>query len=166
MTVTGEIKILDDNSWFKVNQGQNNLDRGTGKISPSSSKELDKYKYMTGEDSEYEQGVFKQDDFEYPPSSTVFNKGLKEKLLKRLKNVEDINKKQLEKQLKPIKYEIERANWNAFKKLRFLNKLGTIANELINEVREIDQQIDYIKLISVYTNGKIYNFNIFRGLFY
>ena len=33
---------------------------------------------MTGEDSEYEQGVFEQDDFEYPPSSTVFNKGLKE----------------------------------------------------------------------------------------
>ena len=78
MTVTGEIKILDDNSWFKVNQVQNNLDRGTGKISASSSKELDKYNYMTGEDSEYEQGVFEQDDFEYPPSSTVFNKGLKE----------------------------------------------------------------------------------------
>ena len=33
---------------------------------------------MTGEDSEYEQGVFEQDDFEYPPSSIVFNKSLKE----------------------------------------------------------------------------------------
>ena len=56
--------------------------------------------------------------------------------MKRLKNVDDINKKQLEKQLKPIKYEIERANWNASEKLRFLNKLGTIAKELINEIRE------------------------------
>ena len=86
--------------------------------------------------------------------------------MKRLKNVDDINKKQLEKLLKPIKYETERANWNTSEKLRFLNKLGTIAKELINEIREIDQQIDYIKLISVYTNGKIYNFNIFRRLFY
>ena len=37
---------------------------------------------------------------------------MKKKDLKRLKNVEEINKKQLEKQLKPIKNGIDNANAN------------------------------------------------------
>ena len=47
----------------------------------------------------------------------------KEGLLKTLKNVEDKNKKQLEKQLKPIENDIYNAKKKAFKKIRYLNKI-------------------------------------------
>ena len=51
----------------------------------------------------------------------VFNKGLKgsdkkEGLLKKLKNVEDINKKELEKKLESNKKDVNDANAKAFKK--------------------------------------------------
>ena len=42
MTLTDELKILDDN--IKANPAQNGLDREVAKISASSSKELDKCK--------------------------------------------------------------------------------------------------------------------------
>ena len=48
MTLTDELKILDDE--IKANPGQYDLDREAAKISASSSKELDKYEYFTGED--------------------------------------------------------------------------------------------------------------------
>ena len=62
---------------------------------------------MTLEDLGYKPGVGEQAKFEYSSSGKIFNRGLdernkKEGLLKRLKNVEDIIKKHLEKQLKPI----------------------------------------------------------------
>ena len=82
--------------------------------------------------------------------------------MKKLKNVEDINKKQLEKQLKPIKNGTESVNKNSFKKLRFLNKLGTITKETLDEVNEIDKQFNYTKLVSVHTNGKVFEFGILR----
>ena len=31
-------------------------------------------------------------------------------------------------------------------------------------MKEIDSEIDYNKLVHVHTNGKIYNYTIFRGL--
>ena len=60
----------------------------------SSSKELGKYEYLTGEDLGYTPVVVEQGKFEYSPLGRVFNKGLekddkKEGLLKRLKNIED-----------------------------------------------------------------------------
>ena len=63
-----------------------------------SSTELDKYEYLTREDLEYK--PVEKIKFENSPLGKVFNKILekedkKEELLKRLKNVEDINKKQL-----------------------------------------------------------------------
>ena len=62
---------------------------------------------MTLEDLGYKPGVGEQAKFEYSSLGEIFNRGLdernkKEGLLKRLKNVEDISKKHLEKQLKPI----------------------------------------------------------------
>ena len=62
---------------------------------------------MTLEDLGYKPGVGEQAKFEYSSLGEIFNRGLdernkKEGLLKRLKNVEDIIKKHLEKQLKPI----------------------------------------------------------------
>ena len=55
MRLTDEIKILNDNT--KVNQAQYKLDREAAIISALSSKELDKYEYLTGEDLGYKPGV-------------------------------------------------------------------------------------------------------------
>ena len=53
-----------------------------------------------GEDLGYRQGVVEKAKFEYPPLGNTFNKGLgesdeKERLLKRLKNIEDKNEEQI-----------------------------------------------------------------------
>ena len=90
---------------------------------------MGKYEYLTGEDLGYKSEVVEKAKLEYSPLGKVFNKWLekedkKERLLKRLNNVEDINKKHLEKQLEPIENEIDIANKKAFKKLRVLNGLN------------------------------------------
>ena len=99
MTLTVELKIIDDK--IKANQAQYDLDREAAKISALSSKEMDKYEYLTGEDLGYKPGVVEQAKFEYSLLGKVFNKGLekedkKEGLLKRLKNIEGRNGEQLE----------------------------------------------------------------------
>ena len=90
MTLTDELKILDET--IKANQARCDLDREAAKISVLSSKELDKYENLTGEDLGHKPGKFEQAKFEYSPLGKVFNKILekedkKEGLLKRLKNV-------------------------------------------------------------------------------
>ena len=98
MTLTDEPKILDGK--IKGNQVQYDLNREAPKISALSSKELDKYKYLTGEDLGYKPGVLEQAKFEYLPLGKVFNKGLEkvdktDRLVKRLKNVKGKNKELL-----------------------------------------------------------------------
>ena len=58
MTLTDELKTFDDK--IKANQAQYDLDREAAKIYPLSSKELDKYKYLTGEDLLFNPGVIEQ----------------------------------------------------------------------------------------------------------
>ena len=65
MALTDELKILDDK--IKANQGQYELNREATKVSALSSKELDKYEYLTGEDLGYKPGVVEQAKFEYSP---------------------------------------------------------------------------------------------------
>ena len=48
MTVTDQIKLLDRK--IKQNESEYDLDRETAKISALSSKNLDKYELLTGED--------------------------------------------------------------------------------------------------------------------
>ena len=90
--LTDEIKILNDK--IKANQAQYDLDREAAKLSALSSKELDKYEYLTGEDLGYKPRVVEQAKSKYSPLGKVFNKGLekedkKEGILKRLKHIED-----------------------------------------------------------------------------
>ena len=99
MTVTDQLKIIDNK--IKANQAQYNLDRLAAKISAYSSCDLRKYEYLTGEDLEYKPSVVEKAKFEYSPLGKIFNKGLgkdnqKEILLKRLKDIGDKNKNQLE----------------------------------------------------------------------
>ena len=92
MTVVDQVKILGKK--IKYNEAQYDLDRKPAKISAYSSNILDKYEYLAGEDLGYGPSALEKAKFEYSPLGKIFNKGLdednqKERLLKRLKNVED-----------------------------------------------------------------------------
>ena len=99
MTKIGQLKNLDNK--IRANKAQHDLDREAVKTSGLSSGELEKYEYLNGEDLGYKPDVVQKAKFEYFPLGKVFNKGLdkdnkKEGLLKRLKNIEDENKDQLD----------------------------------------------------------------------
>ena len=99
MTNKEQIKILDNK--IRSNQAQCDLGRQNAKISALSSGELDKYEYLTGEDLGYKPHIVQKAKFEYSPLGQVFNKGLdvgekQEGFLKRLKNIEGKNEKQLD----------------------------------------------------------------------
>ena len=76
MTVTDQIKILSTK--IKQNESQYGLDRKAAKIYPFSSNDLDKYEYLTGEDSGLKPSTVEQAKFEYSLLGKIFNKGLKE----------------------------------------------------------------------------------------
>ena len=94
MTVIDQIKILDRK--IKQNEWKYDLDREAAKIFALSSKNLDKYELLTGEDLDLKPSTVEQAKFEYSPLGKIFNKGLseedkKEGLFKRLKNIKDKN---------------------------------------------------------------------------
>ena len=62
MTLTEQVKI--NNEKLKTNHVQYNLDRETAKLSALSSKESDKYEYLTGEDLKYKPSVIERAKFE------------------------------------------------------------------------------------------------------
>ena len=76
MTVTRQIKVLDKK--IKQNEAQYDLDRKTFEISALSSKNLNKYEYLNGEDLNYKPNTVEQAKFDYSPLSKFSNKGLKE----------------------------------------------------------------------------------------
>ena len=82
------------------NEAQDDLDRKAAKISALSSKDMDKYEYLTGEDLGLKPSTIEQVKSEYSPLGNIFTEGLKEEdkkegLFKKLKNVEDKNEEQL-----------------------------------------------------------------------
>ena len=106
MTVINQIKILKRK--IKQNETQYDLDRKAAKVSALSSDNVDKYKYLTGEDLGLKSSTVEQAKFEYSPLGKIFNKGLdkedkKEGLFKRLENIKSKN----EEQLKAIEYQRE-----------------------------------------------------------
>ena len=72
MTVTDQIKIL--NRKIKQNEAQYDLDREAAKISALSSKNLDKYEYLTGEDLGPKPSTLEKAKFEYSPLGMSLNK--------------------------------------------------------------------------------------------
>ena len=71
MTLTDELKIFDYK--IKANQAQYNLDREVAELSALSSKELDKYEYLTGEDLGYKLGAVETAKFMYSPLGKVLS---------------------------------------------------------------------------------------------
>ena len=74
MTVTDQIKTL--NRKIKQNEVQYDLDKEAAKISALSSKNFDKYEYLTGEDLNYKPSTVEKAKFKYSPLGKIFNKGL------------------------------------------------------------------------------------------
>ena len=58
------------------NNAEYDLDRKAAKISALSSNNLDKYKYLTGEDLGLKPSPIERTKFEYSPLGKIFNKGL------------------------------------------------------------------------------------------
>ena len=75
MTLTEQVKILDDK--IRANKAQYDLDRQATKISALSSKDLEKYKYLAGEDLGYKADVIQRAKFEYSPLGEAFNEVFK-----------------------------------------------------------------------------------------
>ena len=78
-TLTDKVKILDN----KIKANQAEYDREAAKISALSSKKLDKYEYLTGEDLGYKPGIVEAAKFEYSPLGKVFNKEQMKKIKKK-----------------------------------------------------------------------------------
>ena len=137
-----------------------------------SSNNLDRYEYLTGEDLGLKPSTVKQARFEYSPLSKFFNKGLKEEErkegpLKILKNIEGKNEQQLKaiedqgnKQLNTIK-NISTGS-KLLKPISFFRGLSPEAKQLMNEIKEDEKDIDPEKLVCIKSDGKIFNFNIFK----
>ena len=146
MTITDQIKIL--NRKIMQNEAQYNLDRKAAKISALSSNNLDKYEYLTGEDSGLKPSTVEKAKFEYSPLGNVFNKGLdkddqKVGLFKRLKNTEGKNEAQLkaiEDQGKKQLDAIRNINIGSkpLKTISFFNTLSDEAKDLMENIKLID----------------------------
>ena len=150
MTVADQIKMLDRK--IKQNKAQFDLDRKAAKISALSSEDLDKYEYLTGEDLDYKPSTVEKAKFEYSPLGRVFNSGLKkedkkERLLKRLKNIEDKNQDQLKviKRKTDIKSKID----------LFDEDLTPEAITLIKEIKSLEENVYYDKLSFTGGNKKV-----------
>ena len=75
MTLTEQVKLLDDK--IKPNKAQYDIDRQLAKISGLSSKNLEKYEYLSGEDLGYKPDVIQRAKFEHSPLREAFNKVFK-----------------------------------------------------------------------------------------
>ena len=71
MTITEQVKMLDDK--IKSNKAQYDLDRQAAKTTALPSKDLEKYKYLTGEDLGCKPDVIQRAKFEYSPLGEAFN---------------------------------------------------------------------------------------------
>ena len=148
MTVTDQIKILDRK--IKQNETQYELDRKAGKISALSSNNLDKYKYLTGEDLGLKLSTVEETKFEYSPLGKVFNKGVseedrKEGLLKRLEKIKDKNEELLNKfntTSKASKNKINIQNKN----LTYDSKHSFVKYKDIEDIKELSLDSMYKKL--------------------
>ena len=177
MTVNDQIRIL--NKKIMQNAAEYDLDRKAANISALSSNNLDKYEYLTGEDLGLKPNTIEQARFEYFPLGKIFNKGLdkdgqKEGLFKRLKNIENGQKNLIKDDddnkniyYTPIskfddkddKDEKDKKPPNVF---NYLKSLSQEANDLMDEIEEVNNEIDIYNLTFIGSNQEKFNFNTFR----
>ena len=125
-------------------------------MSALSSNNLDKYKYLTGEEVGLKPSTVELAKLEYSPLGKIFNKGLskddkKEGLFKRLENIKDTNltllqaiKDQGEKQLKRLK------NIEKSKTPKVTNEIGRKndeANKILFNIKKINKKLSNAELV-------------------
>ena len=165
MTLIKQIKILDDK--IKANKSRYDLDRESAQISALSSSKLEKYEYWTCEDLGYKPDIIQKAKLGYSPLIKVFEKGLdesdkKEGLLKRLKDIVGKNGQQLEATKDQGERQLDATkDYSAKKKLEFSDEKNQRGMKLINKIKKVNKGVDYKKLLSVYSNGRLHNFNGF-----
>ena len=119
-----------------LNEAQYNLDRKAAKISALSSTNLDKYEYLTGEDLGLKPNTIEQARFEYSPLGKIFNKGLseddKEGLFKRLKNIENAQKKLVRDDDNESIYYTPRSKFDDKEKKQQTNNIDTKPSNIFN----------------------------------
>ena len=165
MTVTDQIKIL--NRKIKQNESQYDLDREAAKISALSSKNLDKYELLTGEDLDLKPSIVAQVTFEYSPLGKIFNKGLteedkKERLFKRLENIKDKNeelinrfsttnkapKNKINNQSKKLIYDVN----HSFAKLRNIDDIKKLSlDSMFNIMKEYHKKFNSLNNLKTRT---------------
>ena len=156
MTITDQIKILDKK--ILQNEAQYNLDRKAAKISAYSSKNLDKYEYFTGKDLGLKPNTIEQAKFEYFPLGKIFNKGLseddqKERLFKRLKNIENAQKNLIKNDDKDKKQQTNNIDTKPSNIFNYLKSLIPKASDLMDEIEE-DYDINNDNLLFIGSNKK------------
>ena len=166
------------------NEPQYDLDRKAAKVSALSSNNLDKYEYLTGEDLGLKPSTVEQAKFEYSPLGKIFNKGLdkddqKEGLFKRLKNIENAQKNLIrdddnesiyytprsefdDKDDKDKKQQTNNIDTKPSNVFNYLKSLSQEANDLMDEIEEVNNDIDEHKLLFIGSNKEKFNFNTFR----
>ena len=116
---------------------------------------MDKYEYLTGEDLDYQPIAVEEAKFEYLPLGRVFNnRGIKERLVKRVKNIEDKN----EELLKAIKGKTDTKSKTGL----FNEDLTLEAIALIKEIKSIEENIDHDKLSFTVGNNKVSSLDSFK----
>ena len=182
MTITNQIKILGKK--VMQNEAQYDLDRKTAKISALSSNNLGKYEYLTGEDLGLKPRTVEQAKFEYSPLGKIFNKGLdkddrKEGLFERLNNIEFAQKNLIRNGDNETIYNTPRSelddNDNKDKKqetssidtkplnvFNYLKSLSQETNDLMDEMKEANDDIDIYKLLFIVSHKNKFNFNTFK----
>ena len=148
MTVTDQINIWNRKN--KQNESQYDLDREAAKISALSSKNLDKYELLTGEDLGLKPSTIEQAKFEYSPLGKIFNKGLseedkKEGLFKRLENIKDKNDELLNTFNTTNKAPKNKINIQS-KNLIYDNKHSFVKYKDIDGIKELSLDSMYKKL--------------------
>ena len=138
------------------NEAEYDLDRKAANISALSSNNLDKYEYLTGEDLGLKPSTVEQAKFEYSPLGKIFNKGLdkddqKEGLFKRLKNIENAQKQQ--------NNNIDSKPLNVYD---YLKSLSQEAKDLIDKLKDANDDIGDGKLLFIGSNKERFNFNTFN----
>ena len=161
---------------------QYDLDRKAGKISALSSNNLDKYEYLTGEDLGLKPNTIEQAKFEYSPLGKIFRKELdkddkKEGLFKRLKNIENTQENlikdddiesvftaHLDQNLMRKMINIEKNNNNNYINTKpsnvfhYLKSLSQKAKDLMDKVKDADDDIDIYQRVFISNNRKKFNF--------
>ena len=165
MTKTDQIKTL--NKKELQNEAQYDLDRKAAIISARSSENLEKVEYLTGEDLGLKPNTIEQARFEYSPLGKIFNKGLdkddkKEGLFKRLKNIENAQKNLIKNDDKDKKQQTNNIDTKPSNVFNYLKSLSQEANDLMDEIEEVNSVIDIHKLLFIGSNKEKFNFNTFR----